>query len=243
MSTVRRALFAAVILGLLSACGGTETRDATPGPSEIGSTRASSTPATSGPVRYLALGDSVTSGEGVLPEETYPSRLASLWRATGCEVEVSNVAVTGYKSADVVVEELPAVAKFKPTLVTLMVGGNDIANGIGVDEYQTNVRTILSTLKDAGASIVTISQQFWDRTPVGEGYGTRQSLSAQRAEFNSVLLSESEAVGATYVDLEALFEEQVSKEMWLEDELHPTAEAYQGWATALFEKVGNPCGK
>ncbi len=67
------------------------------------------------------------------------------------------------------------------------------------------------------------------------------SVTAQRAEFNSILVSEGKAVGATYVDLNALFEDQADKQMWLEDELHPTAEAYQGWAAELFEKVENPC--
>lgn len=243
MRPVRQAALVAAALGLLASCGGNDVAGATFADSTIASTPTASRPPGSGPVRYLALGDSVTSGEGVLPEESYPSRLAAQWRAAGCEVELSNVAVTGYKSEDVLIEQLPVVATFEPTLVTLMVGGNDVANGVGVDEYRTNVRTILSALKDAGASIVTVSQQFWDRTPVGEGYGTREFLTDQRDAFNSALVSEGEEVGATYVDLEDLFEEQAANQMWLEDELHPTAEAYEGWADELFEKVENPCGK
>jgi acyl-CoA thioesterase I len=212
-------------------------------PSASAPAGSSSTHTVTGPVRYLALGDSVTSGEGVQPDETYPGQLAHLWQQSGCTVELNNMAVTGYKSADVVTEELPAVATFKPTLVTLMVGGNDIANGVGADEYRKNVRTILVAAKTAGARVVTISQQFWDRTPVGEGYGTREELSAKRADFNAVLVAEGEAVGAQYVDLGALFEEQANKKMWLDDHLHPTAEAYRGWASELSAKIDKPCGR
>lgn len=236
-------LLAGTAVLVVTACGGTGGASESPESPPTSTTPTSKAPAASGPVRYLALGDSVTSGEGVQPEETYPTRLANLWRSTGCEVEVNNVAVTGYKSADVLVEQLSAVATFQPTLVTLMVGGNDIASGVSADEYRTNVRAILSTLKDSGAGIVTISQQFWDRTPFAEGYGTPESLAGQRAEFNSILVREGQAVGATYVDLDALFEQQTNQQMWLEDGLHPTAEAYAGWATELFEKVENPCGK
>ncbi|CRK61988.1 Lysophospholipase L1 and related esterases [Alloactinosynnema sp. L-07] len=194
-------------------------------------------------MRYLALGDSVTSGEGVLADQSYPHRLAALWRDSGCDVELSNVAVTGYKSADVVSDELPAAATFKPTLATLMVGGNDVANGVGVEEYRGNVRTILRGLTDAGATVVTISQQFWDRTPVGEGYGTREELTAKRTEFDAVLIAEGRAVGATHVDLRQVFEEQAEKQMWLDDELHPTAAAYDEWAAALVKAVADPCEK
>lgn len=214
-------------------------------PAEIGSPSGSArdAPQAQGAVRYLALGDSVTSGEGVQPDQTYPSRLAALWRDNGCNVELSNVAVTGYKSADVIGEELPAAATFEPTLVTVMVGGNDIANGVGIEEYRSNVRTILRTLTDAGATVVTVSQQFWDRTPVGQDYGTREELTAKRIEFDAALIAEGQAVGPTHVDLKRIFEEQAEKQMWLEDGLHPTAEAYDEWAAALFKAVGDPCQK
>lgn len=240
MMTVRAALAASgVLAALLVGCSSTPTTIGSP----TGSATERSGPVAASTVRYLALGDSVTSGEGVPAEETYPSRLAALWRDAGCDVELENVAVTGYKSADVVGEELPAVATFKPTLVTVMVGGNDIANGVELEEYRGNVRTILRTLTDAGAAIVTVSQQYWDRTPFAEGYGTREELTAKRLEFDEALIEEGRAVGARHVDLKPIFGEQAGKRMWLEDELHPTGAAYEDWATGLFDAVGVPCEK
>jgi len=242
-------LLCAVLVGCSSDPGPVTKPDVSTPSSPTPAGTPASTPATTraaatGPVRYVALGDSVTSGEGLLPEETYPSLLADLWRGTGCEVELSNVAVTGYKSEDVLIVEVPPAVGFEPTVATLMVGGNDIANGIGIDAYRENVRQTLATLSEAGADIVTVSMQYWDRTPfaVDGDYGTPEELAAQRAAFNQVLVEEGEAVGATYVDLSDVFEEQVQQEMWQEDQLHPTAEAYVAWADGILADAPNPCG-
>ncbi|MFC7614410.1 SGNH/GDSL hydrolase family protein [Actinokineospora soli] len=235
---IARAALAGLLTALLAACSSTGASR----PTEAGTARPTEAAETGGAVRYLALGDSVTSGEGVPAEETYPSRLAALWRAAGCDVEVQNVAVTGYKSADVVAEELPAVDAFKPTLATVMVGANDLANGVGLDEYRANVRAILRDLADAGARIVTISQQYWERTPFAEGYGTPEELGAKRLEFDDVLIEEGRAVGATHVDLRPVFEEQAGQRMWLDDGLHPTGAAYEAWADGVHRAVGVPCG-
>lgn len=238
---MRRLLVAvALTSALLASCSsepepGRAKNEPAPSPSTA-TTRAA------GPVRYVALGDSVTSGEGLAATETYPSLLAELWRGTGCDVELSNVATTGYKSEDVLIVEMPPALEFRPTVATLMVGGNDVANGISIEAYRDNVRQILTTLADSGAEIVTISMQYWDRTPFAEGYGDPAELAAQRTAFNEVLVEEGEAVGATYVDLSDVFEEQVQQEMWQQDLLHPTAEAYVAWAEGVFAGAPNPCG-
>jgi len=43
------------------------------------------------------------------------------------------------------------------------------------------------------------------------------------------------------VDVRRIFEEQADKQMWLDDELHPTAAAYRQWAAALAKAVADPC--
>ncbi len=88
------------------------------------------------PVRYLALGDSFTIGTGSPPARAFPTRLADRWRAQGCALEVQNVAVNGYTTDDVIAEELPAFAVFRPTLVTVAIGANDIVRGRTIEAYR-----------------------------------------------------------------------------------------------------------
>ena len=93
-------------------------------------------------IRYLALGDSFTAGTGNQPADAFPSRLASLWRAHGRRVTLENVAVNGYTTGDVQERELPEVAPFHPTLVTLAVGANDYVRGSRADVYRSHVRVL-----------------------------------------------------------------------------------------------------
>ena len=101
---------------------------------------------------YLALGDSFTAGTGNPPSAAFPSRLASLWRAQGREVTLKNVAVDGYTTVDVLEKEIPQVAPFHPTLVTLAVGANDRVRGWSADVYRSNVRVLFRAIIDAGRS-------------------------------------------------------------------------------------------
>src|SRR5262249_51145949 len=101
-------------------------------------------------IRYLALGDSFTAGTGNPPSAAFPSRLASLWRAHRRDVMLKNVAVDGYTTEDVLEQEIPEVAPFHPTLVTLAVGANDRVHGFRADVYRSNVRVLFRAIIDAG---------------------------------------------------------------------------------------------
>src|SRR3712207_2472695 len=69
-------------------------------------------------VRVLALGDSFTIGTGSSPESAFPARVAERWRATGCNVELRNVAVNGYSTREIIDRELPELETFAPTWIT-----------------------------------------------------------------------------------------------------------------------------
>src|SRR5216117_1393911 len=72
------------------------------------------------PERFLALGDSFTIGTGTTPDRSFPAVLVRLWRERGRDVLLSNPAVNGYTTDDVIAEELPLVSSFRPTLITIL---------------------------------------------------------------------------------------------------------------------------
>lgn len=82
-----------------------------------------------GPLRYVALGDSLTQGIGASePERGYVGLLAArLERATGRRVEVINLADCGVMAHDVLHRQLPVLAALDPPpeLVTITIGTND----------------------------------------------------------------------------------------------------------------------
>jgi lysophospholipase L1-like esterase len=195
----------------------------------------------SGGVRYLAIGDSLTQGVGAPDESTgaFPALLAEHWRADGCEVELQNVGISGYTAGQILAEQVPQIESFQPNIITFQAGGNDIANGIPIEEYRENVKAVLESATGSGARVYVLAMNEWFRSPVGVDYG--EDLPAQSAAYDAVMIEEASAHGAEFVDLRELYEQQADQNMWVEDGLHPTPEAYQAWADKLTEEVPAPC--
>jgi lysophospholipase L1-like esterase len=191
-------------------------------------------------IRYLALGDSFTAGTGNPPSAAFPSRLASLWRAHGRKVTLKNVAVNGYTSEDVLQLEIPQVAPFQPTLVTLAVGANDRVHGWSGDVYRSNVRVLLRAIVDAGVAphrIVALPQPDWSLSPAAASFGEPAQIGADIVALNGVLRDEARAAGARYVDLYPLMHREAEAKMLAGDGLHPSALAHEQWAAALYEQL------
>ncbi|WP_437313041.1 SGNH/GDSL hydrolase family protein [Sorangium sp. So ce385] len=191
-------------------------------------------------IRYLALGDSFTAGTGNQPDDAFPSRLASLWRADGRRVTLKNVAVNGYTTEDVKEQELPEVAPFRPTLVTLAVGANDYLRGWSADVYRSQLRVLFRAIMDAGVApsrIVALPQPDWSLSPVAASFGDPRQIGADIVAFNTILRDEARAAGARYVDLYPLMHKQAEANMLASDGLHPSARAHAEWAAALYEQV------
>jgi lysophospholipase L1-like esterase len=229
---------AIAVVALLGGCGEDKVTSSSGTTSQ--STTQSVAPVGGDAVRYLALGDSLTQGVGA-DELTgaFPVLLAQEWRSAGCKVELHNAGVSGYTSGQVLAEQVPQIGSFQPTLITFQAGGNDIVNGVSVDEYRQNVRAVLDSAKASGTRVVVLAQNEWFRSPEGQNYGS--DLSAQRDTYDAVLIEEAAAHGAEFVDLRSLYKQQADDGQWVDDGIHPTPAAYQAWASELASAVPTPC--
>ncbi|HEY8825491.1 MAG TPA: SGNH/GDSL hydrolase family protein [Candidatus Limnocylindria bacterium] len=187
------------------------------------------------PERFLSLGDSFTIGTGTTPDRSFPAVLARVWTERGRSVVLSNPAVNGYTTDDLIHDELPLVASFGPTLVTLLIGANDIVRGSSEDRYRQQLRLIHERL-DADASdarVVALPQPDWSMAPAGAGFGDLAAIARTIERFNAIARDEASLAGALWIDLVRLMREQGRKKMFASDGLHPSAEAYAEWARAL----------
>src|SRR5438876_1774350 len=100
-----------------------------------------------GAERFLALGDSFTIGTGTSPDRSFPAIVVGLWREAGRSVALTNPAVNGYATDDLIAEELPLVAQVRPTLVTVLIGANDIVRAVGADGYRERLARIYAHLR------------------------------------------------------------------------------------------------
>jgi acyl-CoA hydrolase len=100
----------------------------------------------------LALGDSLTEGAGVTPEEAWPDLLAS---RTGWVV--INGGASGDTSGDAL-RRLPALLEeHDPVLVLVALGGNDMLRHVPRQETVANLGEILALIKAHGAKPVLLA--------------------------------------------------------------------------------------
>lgn len=187
------------------------------------------------PERFLALGDSFTIGTGTTPDRSFPAVLVRIWAERGRTVALSNPAVNGYTTDDLIDDELPLVASFRPTLVTVLIGANDIVRGSGEERYRRQLGTIHEKVRaDAPeAHVVALPQPDWSLSPAGSGFGDVAAIARKVERFNAIARNEATRAGARWIDLFPLMREQGRKKMFAPDGLHPSAEAYAEWAREL----------
>jgi acyl-CoA thioesterase-1 len=190
-------------------------------------------------VRYVALGDSYTIGTATRsPDERWPNQLVRRLAAAGFEVDlVANLGVNGFTSMDVIRSELPRLAELDPGLLTLLVGVNDVVQGVPVETYTANAATILD--QSLGlvppARIVTVSTPDYTVTPQGAAYGDPARQSAAIRQVNEILARLSEDRGIRHVDIHDLSLRAASDSgLVADDGLHPSGRQYELWV----ERIG-----
>ena len=102
--------------------------------------------AQAGQIKLLVLGDSLTAGYGLLPEEAFPSQIQRKLGSLGYSVKVLNGGVSGDTSAGGRARLNWALAD-KPDAVILELGANDGLRGLGSKELRENLDAIITVLK------------------------------------------------------------------------------------------------
>lgn len=189
---------------------------------------------TASPVRYLVLGDSFSCGTGSSPDLAFPSQLKRLLSKKGIDLRVENVAVNGYSTTEIIDRELEALPRFKPEVVTLAVGANDLVRGDDEVKYRRNLKRIFKAIGEQKVpKVFVLPQPDWSHSPVGVAFGEPEAIHARIVRYNAILAEESKVAGATWLDLFPLFERQAREGLVAPDGLHPNPKAYAAWAEAL----------
>ena len=215
-----------------------------------GSTGGSPQPVGSGPggsaeipgaLRYVALGDSYTIGTSVDVAERFPDQLVA---ALGTEAPtlrlVANLGVNGYTSADVVREELPALEDLDPEFVTLLIGVNDVVQGVPIDTYEGNVTTILDALlpRLPAERIVTVAIPDYTVTPAGADYGDPARQHDAIVANNAVMERLASERGIAHVDIFDLsLRVADDRTLVADDGLHPSGAQYGLWVERILPVV------
>lgn len=104
------------------------------------------------PVKLAILGDSLTAGYGIKPEQAFPALIQAALKADGRDVAVLNHGVSGDTSAGGL-DRLDWVLGDKPDIVMVELGANDALRGIDPAVTERNLSAIIEKLKAAGMPV------------------------------------------------------------------------------------------
>ena len=103
-------------------------------------------------IKIAMLGDSLTAGYGVRPDEAIPVRLQAALRARGRNVSVLNHGVSGDTSAGGL-GRLDWMLADQPDIVFVELGANDALRGIDPSVTERNLDAIITRLKDKAVTV------------------------------------------------------------------------------------------
>ena len=104
-------------------------------------------------VRIVALGDSLTAGYNLRPNEAFPVQLEAALRKRGLDVEVLNAGVSG-DTAQAGLERLDWALPQGTDAVILELGANDALRGLDPAATRRALDTILNRLKQRGIDVL-----------------------------------------------------------------------------------------
>lgn len=196
-----------------------------------------------GDLRFVALGDSYTIGTGVRPVDRWPDQLVARLRGQAVPIELAaNLGVNGYTSADVIQRELPVLLRLKADLVSLLVGVNDVVQGVPADHYAANLEAILVALRGRlpSSRVVIVSTPDYTVTPAGADHGDPVRQAALIRSFNAILSDASRQHGVAHVDIHDLsLRAATDPSLVAEDGLHPSAAQYALWVDRIAPVVAD----
>jgi acyl-CoA thioesterase I len=160
----------------------------------------------------LAFGDSLTYGTGAAENQAYPQVLAGLIGR-----EVVGAGVPGEVTSEGL-QRLPGlIEEFKPRILLLCLGGNDMLKKLDGAATQANLRALVQLARGRGVAVVLIGVP-------------QPALFGGNVEFYEKIAREFQIPLEDKILHEVLFDKAFKS-----DQIHPNARGYRRMAEAIAE--------
>lgn len=160
----------------------------------------------------LAFGDTITSGQGVESEFSYPKQIE---KKTG--LKIINAGVTNELSSEGVLR-LPSLLKDKPDLVILCHGSKDIYSRLSTAKLKENLLKMIKLIEQSGSKVLLVGVPNYSILS-----NNTHSLYDEISKETGVLFEEN------------VLRNIASSNFLKIDYIHPNAEGYEMMADAFIE--------
>ena len=190
-------------------------------------------------IRYVAIGDSYSIGEGASPNESWPALLTRHLNDKGLHVDlVANPSRTGWTTQQAIDRELPIFVDSKPNFATLQIGVNDWVQGIDAETFRKHFVVLANRMLEVLPSknrLLVVSIPDFGVTPTGPRYARGRNISEGLTRFNQIIVEESNKRGLRVVDVFPISKKmRDDPSLVAPDGLHPSAKEYAEWEKIIF---------
>lgn len=195
-------------------------------------------------LKYLALGDSYTIGEGVAESERWPVQLRDQLNREGIQViNPKIIARTGWTTDELENAIEAEVLTDTFDLVSLLIGVNNQYRGRTPEQFRPDlVRLIDKALYFAAndtSRVFMVSIPDWGVTPFANGRD-QQKIASEIDAFNAVIREEALGRNILFVDITPISREAASDlSLLAPDNLHPSASMYRRWVDEILPLLMN----
>lgn len=184
---------------------------------------------------YLALGDSYTIGEQLLPEENFPNQTVSLLQDSLSPAKI--IATTGWTTDELDAGIDAAAITSKYDIVSLLIGVNNQYRGRSISNFKIEFDHLLQRAiqfaDNKTSHVFVVSIPDWGVTPFAEGRDRKQ-IAAEIDAYNKVCEDAAKQFKTPFIDITASQRVDGNKEEFLAaDKLHPSGKEYAKWAAKL----------
>ena len=160
----------------------------------------------------LVMGDSLSAGYGIRPEQAWPALLGKRLAEKRLDYSVANLSISGETTAGGRSRLPDALRQHRPTIVILALGANDGLRGLSLDQMKGNLKEMIRLASTSKARVLLVGM----RLPPNYGPYADQftEVSQKLGRENKVPVVDFLLAGVA--DQPALFQA---------DMLHPTAQA------------------
>lgn len=193
------------------------------------------------PVRWLALGDSYTIGEGVAEGERWPELLASRLAGAGVDIPAPRIiASTGWTTDELSTAMDIAEPLGRWDLVSLLIGVNNQYRSRSAADYRGEFHALLkraiALAGDRPSRVVVLSIPDWGVTPFATAQGRdAQQIAGELDDYNVVAAELCASHDVALVDITSVSRDRGGEvAMLVDDGLHPSAGMYALWVDAAL---------
>ncbi|WP_296621215.1 SGNH/GDSL hydrolase family protein [Marivirga sp.] len=192
-------------------------------------------------IRYLALGDSYTIGQGVSESARWPVQLSQqIEQESSLVVELDIIAQTGWTTSNLIrAIESNDIDSADYNLVSLLIGVNNQYQNKPFSLYEIEFDSLLQiAIEIAGekGNVFVVSIPDYGVTPFGSS--NSETIAKEIDQYNSYAKSRCNDAEVPFIDITSISRELgASSGALAEDDLHPSGYQYSLWTDRILPRV------